>query len=99
MAMVMLLGCYIGGKVLVATYIISKTCAQVTKNQLSEALVVLLRTVLLLGAVLLPLHRYARFLFDLLIRDILVIALSLRQNNLETVFGPNMDKKCLMPNL
>ena len=41
MAMVMLLGCYIGGKVLVATYIISKTCAQITKNQLSEALVVL----------------------------------------------------------
>ena len=37
--LVMLLRYYIGGKVLVATYIISKTCAQVTKNQLSEALV------------------------------------------------------------
>ena len=32
MAMVMLLRYYIGGKVLVATYIISKTCAQVTKK-------------------------------------------------------------------
>ena len=41
--MVRLLRYYIGGKVLVATYIISKTCAQVTKNQLSEALVVPLR--------------------------------------------------------
>ena len=41
MAMVMLLRYYICGKVLVATYIISKTCAQITKNQLSEALVVL----------------------------------------------------------
>ena len=43
MAMVMLLRYYNGGKVLVATYIISKTCAQVTKNQLSEALEVPLR--------------------------------------------------------
>ena len=40
MAMVMLLRYYNGGKVLFATYIISKTCAQVTKNQLSEALAV-----------------------------------------------------------
>ena len=40
MAMVMLLRYYNGGKVLVATYIISKTCAQITKNQLSEALAV-----------------------------------------------------------
>ena len=39
MAMVMLLRYYICGKVLVATYIICKSCAQVTKNQLSEALV------------------------------------------------------------